>query len=169
MPETTTRTDALTVQRTMLAAAQRGDMQALRDTLHPDYAYTPSDGVERPGPDAGVAVAELYTTAFPDVVLDEVRSWAPSPDVAIMEFRVTGTHTGPLGDIPPTGRPVAGLVCNIVEVRDGFVPEALIALARREPRSPDEERELDRLKLEMCRRVMGAPADAVYDASAGAG
>ena len=54
-------------------------------------------------------------------------------------------------------------------VRDGFVPEALIALARREPRSPDEERELDRLKLEMCRRVMGAPADAVYDASAGAG
>ena len=52
-------------------------------------------------------------------------------------------------------------------VRDGFVPEALIALARREPRSPDEERELDRLKLEMCRRVMAAPADAVYDASAG--
>jgi predicted ester cyclase len=54
-------------------------------------------------------------------VLDEVRSWAPSPDVAIMEFRVTGTHTGPLGDIPPTGRPVAGLVCNIVEVRDGLI------------------------------------------------
>ena len=52
-------------------------------------------------------------------------------------------------------------------VRDGFVPGALIALARREPRSPDEERELDRLKLEMCRRVMAAPADAVYDASAG--
>ena len=117
----TTLTDALTVQRAMLAAAQRGDMQALRDTLHPDYAYTPSDGVERPGPDAGVAVAELYTTAFPDVVLEEVRSWAPSPDVAIMEFRVTGTHTGPLGDIPPTGRPVTGLVCNIVEVRDGLI------------------------------------------------
>ena len=25
------------------------------------------------------------------------------------------------------------------------------------------ESELDRLKLEMCRRVMGAPAEAVYD------
>jgi ketosteroid isomerase-like protein len=121
MPETTTRTDALTVQRTMLAAAQRGDMQALRETLHPDYAYTASDGVEQPGPDAGVAVAELYTTAFPDVVLEEVRSWTPTPDVAIMEFRVTGTHTGPLGDIPPTGRRVTGLVCNIVEVRDGLI------------------------------------------------
>ena len=117
----TTLTDALTVQRTMLAAAQRGDMQALRDTLHPDYAYTPSDGIEQPGQDAGVAVAELYTTAFPDVVIEEVRSWAPSPDVAIMEFRFTGTHTGPLADIPPTGRRVTGMVCNVVEVRDGLI------------------------------------------------
>jgi predicted ester cyclase len=117
----TTLTDALTVQRAMLAAAQRGDMQALRDTLHPDYAYTASDGVEQPGADAGVAVAELYTTAFPDVVIQEVRSWSPTPDVAIMEFRITGTHTGPLGDIPPTGRRVTGLVCNIVEVSDGRI------------------------------------------------
>jgi predicted ester cyclase len=117
----TTLTDALTVQRAMLAAAVRGDMQALRETLHPDYAYTASDGVEQPGADAGVAVAELYTTAFPDVAFEEVRTWTPTPDVAIMEFRVTGTHTGPLGDIPPTGRRVTGLVCNIVETRDGLI------------------------------------------------
>lgn len=117
----TTLTDALTLQRAMLAAARRGDMRALRDTLHPDYAYMPSDGVEQPGPDAGVAVAELYTTAFPDVVLEEVRSWTPAPDVAITEFRFTGTHTGPLGDIPPTGRRATGMVCNIVEVRDGLI------------------------------------------------
>ena len=117
----TTLTDALTVQRAMLAAALRGDMQALRETLHPDDAYTPSDGVEQPGQDAGVAVAELYTTAFPDVAFEEVRAWAPAPDVAIMEFRVTGTHTGPLGDIPPTGRRITGLVCNIVETRDGLI------------------------------------------------
>ena len=117
----TTLTDALTVQRAMLAAALRGDMQALRETFHPDYAYTASDGVEQPGADAGVAVAELYTTAFPDVAFEEVRAWAPAPDVAIMEFRVTGTHTGPLGDIPPTGRRITGLVCNIVETRDGLI------------------------------------------------
>ena len=121
MAETTTLTDALTVQRTMLAAAQRGDMQALRETLHPDYTYTASDGVERPGPDAGVAVAELYTTAFPDIVIEEVRSWTPSPDVAIMEFRASGTHTGPLGDIPATGRKGSLMVCNVVETRDGLI------------------------------------------------
>jgi hypothetical protein len=51
-------------------------------------------------------------------------------------------------------------------VREGFVTEEFIALARRDARSDAEERELDRLKLEMCRRVMRAPADEVYDATA---
>lgn len=120
MPETTL-TDALTVQREMFAAVGRGDMKALRDLLHPDYVYTPSDGIDRHGPDAGVAVAELYTTAFPDLTIEEVRSWSPSPDISIMEVRYAGTHTGPLGDIPPTGRHATGRGCNVVEVRDGTI------------------------------------------------
>lgn len=49
-------------------------------------------------------------------------------------------------------------------VREGFVTEEFIALARWDGRSEEEERELDRLKLEMCRRVMAAAADEVYDA-----
>jgi steroid delta-isomerase-like uncharacterized protein len=117
----TTLTDALTVQRAMLAAAVRGDMQALRETLHPDYAYTASDGVEQPGADAGVAVAELYTTAFPDLRFEIRASHAPSDDVAILEVIAHGTHTGPLGDVPPTGRSGAVVACNVVEVRDGRI------------------------------------------------
>jgi hypothetical protein len=48
-------------------------------------------------------------------------------------------------------------------VRDGFVTEQFIDLARTEPRSAAQERLLDRLKLEMAERVLGAPAEAVYD------
>ena len=51
-------------------------------------------------------------------------------------------------------------------VREGFVTEQFIALARQDARSDAEERELDRLKLEMCRRVMAATADEAYDAAA---
>ncbi|WP_217915455.1 ester cyclase [Miltoncostaea marina] len=116
---TTTLTDALTVQRRMFAAVGRGDMQALRELLHPDYRYTASDGVEHPGPQAAIDVAERYVTAFPDLRIEELRSWSPSPEVAVMEVRYRGTHTGPLGDAPPTGRAVTGLGCNIAEVRDG--------------------------------------------------
>ena len=62
-------------------------MTACASSLHPDYAYIGEDGVEQAGPDAAVAVAELYTTAFPDLRFEEVRaSHAPSPDVAIIEL-----------------------------------------------------------------------------------
>lgn len=89
--------------------------------LHPEYTYTPGDGVEQHGPDAGVAVAEFYTTALPDLTFEELAAWSPRPDVGIMELRFRGTHTGPLGVVPPTGRAVTGTFCNVVEVRDGTI------------------------------------------------
>ena len=49
-------------------------------------------------------------------------------------------------------------------LREGFVTEEFIDLARTEERTPGEERRLDVLKLEMAERVMGSPAGEVYDA-----
>jgi hypothetical protein len=51
----------------------------------------------------------------------------------------------------------------ILAIRDGFVTDEFIGLARKE-RSPEEETLLDRLKLEMADRVMSSPAVDVYDA-----
>jgi hypothetical protein len=51
-------------------------------------------------------------------------------------------------------------------VRDGFVTDELIELARRDARSAVEEERLDVLKREMAERVMAAPAADVYDANA---
>jgi ketosteroid isomerase-like protein len=125
MSTTTTVTGALTVHRAMFAAVRRGDMAALRALYAPDYTYIAADGIPRAGADAGIEVAELYTTAFPDVSLTEEMAHAPAPDVSVMVLRVRGTHTGPLGDVPPTGRTVTGLFCNIVEVRDGLIVREL--------------------------------------------
>ena len=49
-------------------------------------------------------------------------------------------------------------------LREGFVTDEFIALARTEPRSAAQERRLDVLKLEMADRVMARPAAEVYDA-----
>jgi len=47
-------------------------------------------------------------------------------------------------------------------VRDGFVTDEFVGLARTEQRTPDQEARLSALKAEMAERVMAAPADAVY-------
>ena len=50
----------------------------------------------------------------------------------------------------------------ILAVRDGFVTDEFVDLARAEHRTPEQERRLTFLKAEMAERVMAAPADAVY-------
>ena len=47
-------------------------------------------------------------------------------------------------------------------VREGFVTDEFIDLARAEQRTPEQEARLTALKAEMAERVMAAPADAVY-------
>jgi hypothetical protein len=47
-------------------------------------------------------------------------------------------------------------------VREGYVTDEFIDLARREDRGADEGRRLDALKAEMAERVMAAPAAEVY-------
>jgi hypothetical protein len=50
-------------------------------------------------------------------------------------------------------------------VREGFVTDEFIALARRDARTEEDERRLDVLRREMADRVMAPPAIEVYDAS----
>jgi hypothetical protein len=50
-------------------------------------------------------------------------------------------------------------------VRDGFVTDEFIELARTDDRDDEQERRLDVLKLEMADRVLARPAAEVYDAT----
>lgn len=50
-------------------------------------------------------------------------------------------------------------------LREGFVTDEFIDLARTEERSAGQVRRLDSLKREMAERVMARPADEVYDTS----
>jgi hypothetical protein len=50
-------------------------------------------------------------------------------------------------------------------LREGFVTEEFIDLARTEGRTADQERRLDTLKAELAERVMARAAEEVYDVS----
>jgi uncharacterized coiled-coil protein SlyX len=51
-------------------------------------------------------------------------------------------------------------------LREGFVTDEFIDLARTESRSAEQERRLDALKQALAERVMGCEADQVFDADA---
>ena len=48
-------------------------------------------------------------------------------------------------------------------LRDGFVTDEFIDLARAEQRTEAQEQRLDELKAQLAQRMMAAPADEVYD------
>lgn len=72
------------------------------------------DGLER--------FMETITTTFPDfevTILDMVTDDA----LAMYEVRLTMTHDGPLGRVPPTGRRVELRGASILRIEDGLVQE----------------------------------------------
>lgn len=112
--------DVQDLHRQMFKSVMDHDYATLRDLYAPGYAYRGPDG--QPGDvDMGVGVAEGYGAAFPDLQFEIERQWSPSPDVSIIEFTARGTHTGPLGELPPTGKSAEVVGCNIVEARDGKI------------------------------------------------
>ena len=65
---------------------------------------------------------ELITTAFPDfevTVLDTLID----EEIVMYEVRLTMTHDGPLGGLPPTGRRVDIRGASILRLEAGFVEE----------------------------------------------
>lgn len=68
--------------------------------------------------------ARGWAAAFPDVRLDLVNIGG-SGDKLVVEYELSGTHTGPLitpgGHIPPTGMEVQVRFCDVVELREGGI------------------------------------------------
>lgn len=67
---------------------------------------------------------ERFATAFPDMK-KEVTNQVASEDQVVSEFKLRGTHNGPLqtptGEIPPTGKAVNLSVIEVIGIRDGKV------------------------------------------------
>jgi steroid delta-isomerase-like uncharacterized protein len=72
------------------------------------------------GLDALVAFGQGFAIAFPDSH-HEVRSIIESANIAVAEVTYTGTHTGPQGEVPPTGRTLRLLACLVFEVNAGRI------------------------------------------------
>jgi steroid delta-isomerase-like uncharacterized protein len=111
---------AYEIARASTDAWNKRDFGAMRELHHPEYSYMGGDGQEQKGSDAGMAVAQMFASAFPDGRIDIV-SIKEAGDTAIVEFVGRGTHEGELMGIAPTGKTLALPVCLVLEVRDGKI------------------------------------------------
>jgi steroid delta-isomerase-like uncharacterized protein len=98
----------------------RRDWERYRSLLHPQYSYTGGDGQEQRGPEAGVAVGQMFASAFPDGRID-IKTLRNDGDFVTAEFTGSGTHKGELMGIAPTNKKVSIPVCDIFELRDGKI------------------------------------------------
>ena len=105
------------IAREYLENWNRRDWKAYRQLLDDQYTYTGGDGQTQRGPEAGIAVGQMFATAFPDGHI-ELRHLHSAGDTAIVEFTGRGTHQGDLMGVAPTGRQMSLNVCTILTVRN---------------------------------------------------
>lgn len=104
-------------QRIWMEGLNRGDVSGA------DTAFAPNCVVHITGiiaPVRGIAawkdVVRVFLTAFPDLHFT-VEDQIVDGDRVSMRWRARGTHTGPFGALPPTGREIAidGLIFDHVD------------------------------------------------------
>jgi steroid delta-isomerase-like uncharacterized protein len=90
--------------RPWLEGLNRGDVSAAEETFAPDCVVHITGSPEPlRGPAAFAQFVGGMIAAFPDVHFS-VEDQVESGDMAVVRWRADGTHTRPLGNIPPTGK-----------------------------------------------------------------
>jgi len=90
--------------RTIIEKAVTGrDLDVLDQVYSPDLVWHGPGGREIKGLEGMKEMISGYQAAFPDLRMTAERQIAEGDTLAV-EWRCVGTHDGPLGDIPPTGK-----------------------------------------------------------------
>ena len=98
----------------------KNDLDYLDKRQHPRFVAhglgkkDPGDGMKR--------LIRTWKTAFPDWK-DEVLDVIAEDDKVVIRLRASGTHTGELLGIPPTGEAVSWNMMETVRFEDGLIIE----------------------------------------------
>lgn len=110
-------------ERVWVEGLNRGDVSAADRAFHEDCVVHIT-GVPEPirGVEAWKALLAGILAAFPDLHFT-IEEQLVSADRVAFRWHATGTHRGPLGAIPATGRPISidGVIFD--HVRNGKVAE----------------------------------------------
>lgn len=116
------------VRRVIAEGVNTGNLDVFRQMLAPDYArhsQATSDMPEIRGVEEMLSFLRANFTAFPDWH-EEVDLMIAEDDKVAYITTGTATHTGPLGNIPPTGRKVTVVNYIVQRIADGKIAETWI-------------------------------------------
>ncbi|WP_227132182.1 ester cyclase [Halorubellus salinus] len=129
--EATPSTDTAAIARAYVGMWNERDDAAIPDLVSESFVmYDPGiPEKDVPGPKGEAHGREglerfmaTMTTTFPDFQV-EILDMVTDDALAMYEVRLTMTHDGPLGRIPPTGRRVELRGASILRIEDGLVQE----------------------------------------------
>ena len=69
---------------------------------------------------------KLYLTAFPDLHLDIEQILPAGENHVLVRWRSSGTHKGPLAQIPATGRKASNHGCSVMELKKAKITHACV-------------------------------------------
>jgi steroid delta-isomerase-like uncharacterized protein len=101
----------------------RGNVGLAREVFTDDFVrHTTRPSTALGGGEGQALVAADFRRAFPDMAL-AVDVIVAEGDAVAARWTITGTHTGPWGDVAPTGRPIVYSGATFFRLRDGRVVE----------------------------------------------
>ena len=101
----------------------KGNLAVADEAFTSDYVgHDPATPTELRGPAAVKQSATLYRAAFPDLRLN-IEAIIAEGDLVAARWTSSGTHTGDLMGIPPTGRKTASTGITISRFENGRIAE----------------------------------------------
>ena len=114
------------VSRRFTELFSTGDADAVDQIMTPDVVFqgaTPNGPLR--GRDEFKGFLAAYRRAFP-TAHSTVEAQAAEGDTVVTRWRARGTHDGPLGEIPATGRPFDTHGITIERIEDGRIAEVWV-------------------------------------------
>ena len=124
-PEVTTEQNKAVYRRFLQEVFNEGRIENVDQFLPPSYVLHDGPPGTPPGPEAVKQIVAMFRSAFPDLKIT-IEELIAEGDKVCARVITRGTHKGPFGGIPPTGKPVTVPGLTMMRVADGRITDSWV-------------------------------------------
>lgn len=115
--------DSKRIVRDVYAVFSGADPDGVVEIIAPSWTnHAPAFAWLPTGPEGFEQLVGFFRTAFPDLAIT-VEDLVAEGDLVAARYTIRGTHLGPLGDTPATGKPIEIQAMDLFRIVDGRVTD----------------------------------------------